>query len=96
MKSRREAFDDAIHATRAAVAEGVVPGAGLARLRAIQAVDAEAARLEGDERSGAQILRRALENAVSVAGVLLLTEATMTEVPDAKPETASATADMGM
>ena len=116
-------------------------------------MDTEAARLEGDERSGAQILRRALEvparqiaensgvdggvvvdrmrngtgnlgfdaasgkyvdlveagiidptkvvrlaleNAVSVAGVLLLTEATMTEVPDAKPETASASADMGM
>ena len=56
MKSRHEAFDDAIHATRAAVAEGVVPGAGLALLRAIPAVDAEAARLEGDERSGAQIL----------------------------------------
>ena len=44
MKSRHEAFDDAIHATRAAVAEGVVPGAGLALLRAIPAVDAEAAR----------------------------------------------------
>ena len=38
MKSRHEAFDDAIHATRAAIAEGVVPGAGLALLRAIPAV----------------------------------------------------------
>ncbi len=56
MKSRREAFDDAIHATRAAVAEGIVPGAGLALLRAIPAVDAEAARHGGDERAGAQIL----------------------------------------
>jgi chaperonin GroEL len=150
MKSRHEAFDDAIHATRAAVAEGVVPGAGLALLRAIPAVEAEAARLEGDERSGAHILLRALEaparqiaensgvdggvvvekmrsgtgnfgfdaaarkyvglvdagiidptkvvrlaleNTVSVAGVLLLTEATMTEVPEAKPETAAAGAD---
>jgi chaperonin GroEL len=143
MKSRREAFDDAIHATRAAMAEGVVPGAGLALLRAIAAVEAEAARAEGDERAGMLILRRALEaptrqiagnsgadggvvvekmrggqgasgfdaatghyvdlveagiidpakvvrlaleNAVSVAGVLLLTEATMTEVPELKNE----------
>ena len=143
MKSRREAFDDAIHATRAAIAEGIVPGAGLALLRAIRAVEAEAAHLDGDERAGAQILRRALdaptsqiaensgvdggvvvdrmrtgtgnlgfdaatgryvdlmeagiidptkvvrlalENAVSAAGVLLLTEATMTDVPEPKPE----------
>lgn len=61
MKSRHEAFDDAIHATRAAIAEGVVPGAGLALLRAIPAVEAEASRLEGDERSGANILLRARE-----------------------------------
>jgi chaperonin GroEL len=143
MKSRHEAFDDAIHATRAATAEGIVPGAGLALLRTIDAVEKEAAALEGDERSGALILRRALEaparqiaensgadggvvvekmrtgsgnfgfdaaarryvdlveegiidptkvvrlaleNAVSVAGVLLLTDATMTEVPEPKSE----------
>jgi hypothetical protein len=61
MKSRREAFDDAIHATRAAIAEGVVPGAGLALLRAIPAVEEEADRLACDERAGALILRRALE-----------------------------------
>jgi chaperonin GroEL len=141
MKSRHEAFDDAIHATRASIAEGIVPGAGLALLRAIAAVEAEGARLEGDERAGATILRRALEaparqiaensgvdggvvvekmrsgsgnfgfdaaagkyvdlvesgiidptkvvrlaleNAVSAAGVLLLTEATMTEIPESK------------
>jgi chaperonin GroEL len=152
MKSRHEAFDDAIHATRAAIAEGVVPGAGLALLRTIPAVEEEALRAEGDERAGASILRRALEaparqiaensgvdggvvvekmrcgtgnlgfdaaagkyvdlvetgiidptkvvrlaleNAVSVAGVLLLTEATMTEVPEPKQEAASmAAADM--
>jgi len=144
MKSRHDAFDDAIHATRAAIAEGIVPGAGLALLRAMPAVDAEAAKCEGDERAGVQILRRALEaptrqiaensgvdagvvvdrmlsgsgnfgfdaavgkyvdlveagiidptkvvrlaleNAVSAAGVLLLTEVTMTEVSDPKPET---------
>ena len=146
MKSRREAFDDAISATRAAIAEGVVPGAGLALLRAIPTVEAEALRVEGDERSGVRILRRALEapsrqiaensgadggvvvekmrsgtgsfgfdaatgqyvdlvdagiidptkvvrlaleNAVSAAGILLLTEATMTEVKEPKPEPAS-------
>lgn len=144
MKSRREALDDAIHATRAAIAEGIVPGAGLALLRAIPSVDAEAARRDGDLRAGIQILARALEaparqiaansgvdggvvvdrmrtgaghtgfdaatgkyvdlveagiidptkvvrlaleNAVSAAGVLLLTEATMTNVVEPKPET---------
>ena len=150
MKSRHEAFDDAIHATRAAMAEGVVPGAGLALLRAIDAVEKEAAALDGDERAGALILRRALEvparqiaensgadggvvvekmrtgagnfgfdaaerkyvdlveagiidptkvvrlaleNAVSVAGVLLLTDATMTEVPEPKSEPVGAGAE---
>jgi chaperonin GroEL len=61
MKSRKEAFDDAIHATKAAVAEGIVPGAGLALLRVISAVEAEEAAVQGDERTGLQILRRALE-----------------------------------
>jgi chaperonin GroEL len=143
MKSRHEAFDDAIHATRAAAAEGIVPGAGLALLRAIPALECEAERVAGDEKAGLQILRRALEaparqiaensgadggvvidrmrngsgnfgfdaatgqyvdlvesgivdptkvvrlaleNAISTAGVLLLTEATMTDVPEAKGE----------
>ena len=142
MKSRKEALDDAISATKAAVSEGIVPGGGLALLRCAGALEEEAALCEGDERTGVQILRRAieaparqiadnsvsdggivvarmlegkgnlgfdagqktyvdmieagiidptkvvriaLENAVSVAGVLLLTEATMTEVPEAKP-----------
>ncbi|MDR3471308.1 MAG: chaperonin GroEL [Devosia sp.] len=142
MKSRKDAFDDAIHATKAAVAEGIVPGGGLALLRCAKALDDEAARSEGDERTGVQILRRAieaparqiaensaadggvvvarmsegqgnfgfdagkkayvdlmeagiidptkvvrvaLENAVSVASVLLLTEATMTEIPEPEP-----------
>ena len=143
MKSRHDAFDDAIHATRAAIAEGVVPGAGLALLRAIAAVEAEADKAQGDEKSGVLILRRALEaptrqiaansgvdagvvvekmregsgsygfdaaigkyvdlteagiidptkvvrlaleNAVSAAGVLLLTEVTMTDVPEPKTQ----------
>src|SRR4029079_9027025 len=61
IKSRHEAFDDALHATRAAVAEGVVPGAGLALLRVIPVIDVEIAKTEGDEKAGLQILRRALE-----------------------------------
>lgn len=148
MKSRKEAFEDAISATRAAIAEGIVPGGGLALLRAIPAVEAEAERATGDERTGILVLRRALEaptrqiaensaadggvvvdrmrsgtgafgfdaakgeyvdlveagiidptkvlrlaleNAVSVASVLLLTEATMTEVAEKEtPERAPA------
>ena len=146
MKSKKEALDDAINATKAAVAEGIVPGGGLALLRAIEAVEREEAKAEGDERTGLQILRRALEsptrqiaensdvdggvvvnqmragkasmgfdaarkeyvdlveagiidptkvvrvaleNAVSVASLLLLTEATLTAVPDKKEEMGS-------
>jgi chaperonin GroEL len=143
MKAKREALDDAISATKAAVAEGIVPGGGLALLRCVKAVTAEEAQASGDERTGVQILRRALEaparqiadnsavdggvvvakmlegsgnfgfdasrntyvdlvetgiidptkvvrialeNAVSVASVLLLTEATMTEIEEPKSE----------
>jgi len=143
MKSRKEAFDDAISATKAAVAEGVVPGAGLALLRAIDAVAGLEAKCSGDEATGARILRRALEaptrqiavnsgldagvvvdrmragsgalgfnaargdyvdlieagiidptkvvrsaleNAVSVAGVLLLAEGTLTEIEEKPAE----------
>ncbi len=152
MKARLEALDDAIAATKAAVAEGIVPGGGLALLRCTGAVSAEEAACEGDERTGVQILRRALaaptrqiaensavdggvvvdrmlggsdsvgfdaarnrylelfeagivdptkvmrvalENAVSVASVLLLTEAIMTEVPE-KPEHEGAVGEMAM
>lgn len=144
LKSRKEAFEDAISATKAAMAEGIVPGGGLALLRAIEAVAAEEAKCEGDERTGLLILKRALEvptrqiaensaadggvvvdrmrkgtgnfgfdaargeyvdlvtagiidptkvvrtaleNAVSVASVLLLTEATLTEAPEPKTKT---------
>jgi chaperonin GroEL len=145
MKAKKDALDDAISATKAAMAEGIVPGGGLALLRCIAAITKEEALCEGDERTGVQILRRAmeaptrqiaensavdggvvvaqmlagsgnygfdaalktyvdlveagivdptkvvrvgLENAVSVASVLLLTEATMTDLPE--PEKARA------
>jgi chaperonin GroEL len=138
MKSRRDAIDDAISATKAAVAEGIVPGGGLALLRCDAAVAQLESVADGDERTGLRILRQALtaptrqiaensavdggvvvaemlkstgnigfdatrkiyldlveagivdptkvvrvalENAVSVASILLLTEATMTEIP---------------
>ncbi|MDA8349466.1 MAG: chaperonin GroEL [Pseudomonadota bacterium] len=147
MKARKEALDDAISSTKAAVAEGIVPGGGLALLRCSTAVLAAEAACSGDERTGVQILRRALEaparqiaensaadggvvvdrmlngsanigfdaaanrfvdlyaagivdpvkvvrtaleNAVSVASVLLLTEATLTERPEKTPEPAPA------
>jgi len=143
MKSRKEAFEDAINATKAAMAEGVVPGGGLALLRAEEALDCELAASSGDYRTGILILKHALEaptrqialnsgfdsgvvvdrmlhsqgnfgfdaakgeyvdlvasgiidptkvvrvaleNAVSVAGVLLLTEGTLVELPETKTE----------
>lgn len=139
MKSRKEALDDAISATKAAVEEGMVPGGGLALLRCTAAVRAEEESAEGDDKIGLMILRRALtaptrqiaensaadggvvvarmlesegmigfdaakneyvdlleegivdptkvvrialENAVSIASLLLLTEATMTEIDE--------------
>jgi chaperonin GroEL len=142
MKRRKEALDDAISATKAAVEEGIVPGGGLALLRCAKALEDEQEKTEGDERTGLKILcnalsaparqigenssadggvvvarmlestgnigfdascneyvdlvdagildptkvvRIALENAVSVASVLLMTEATMTEVPEKEP-----------
>lgn len=61
LKARKEAFDDAISATSAAVAEGIVPGGGLALLRATARVDAVVRQAEGDVRTGAAMLRAALE-----------------------------------
>jgi chaperonin GroEL len=141
MKSRKEALEDAISATKAAMAEGIVPGGGLALLRAIDAIAAEEAKCDGDERTGLKMLRRALEsparqiaensgadpgvtvgkmreghdsvgfdaargefvdlvkagivdptkvvrialeNAISVAGTLLLNDATLTDLPEEK------------
>jgi chaperonin GroEL len=149
MKSRREAFDDAIHATKAAVAEGIVAGGGVALLRTVPAVARAEGGETGDMKVGLRILRLALEaparqigensgadggvvvekimtapamtgfdaatgeygdmfergiidplkvvrvaleNAASVAGVLLLSEATLTEIED-KPEPEPAVVD---
>jgi chaperonin GroEL len=61
MKSKKEALDDAINATKAAVAEGIVPDGGLALLRCVDAVTEEVYKCEGDEKTGVQILKRALE-----------------------------------
>jgi chaperonin GroEL len=147
MKNRKEAMDDAISSTKAALAEGIVPGGGLALLRLIDAISPEEAKCSDDERTGLLILKRALEaptrqiaenstvdsgvvvermragkgnygfdaarceyvdlveagiidptkvvrvaleNAVSVASVLLLAEATLTEVPEEKKKAAAA------
>jgi chaperonin GroEL len=151
MKSKKDALDDAISATKAAVAEGIVPGGGLALIRCIDAVAKLEAQAEGDERTGVLCLKRvleaparqiaenssvdggvvvarmmagtgaagfdaarkeyvdlyeagivdptkvvrvALENAVSVASVLLLTEATMTEIPDKEKPSVPEGADL--
>lgn len=142
-KRLKESFEDAISATKAAVAEGVLPGAGLALLRAIEAVEAEVVKSDEDEKTGLRMLKKALEaptrqiaensaldggvvvdrmrsskgncgldastgkyvdlieagiidatkvvrvaleNAVSVASTLLLTEATLTEERERKAE----------
>jgi chaperonin GroEL len=143
LKSRKEAFEDAISTAKAAMAEGVVPGGGVALLRAAPAVEQLADTLSGDRATGARVLRKALEtparqiaensdldpgltveriltgsgsfgldagtgeyadlfergivdatkvvrvaldNAVSVAGTLLLTEATLAEVEEGAKE----------
>ena len=59
MKEKKARVEDAMHATRAAVEEGIVPGGGVALIRTIDAV--AALKLEGDELIGANIVRRALE-----------------------------------
>ncbi len=146
MKEKKARVEDALNATRAAVEEGIVPGGGVALLRAASSIDA--LKLEGDEKVGANIVRRALEepirqivenaglegsvivekvkaekvatrgfdaeglefvdmiqagiidptkvervalqNAASVAGLLLTTEALVTDLPEEKPAAAPA------
>jgi chaperonin GroEL len=145
MKEKKARVEDALNATRAAVEEGIVPGGGVALLRASKAIDS-LKKLEGDEAVGARIVRRALEepirqivenaglegsvivekvkaetvptrgfdadsmefvdmlqagiidptkvervalqNAASIASLLLTTEALITEIPEEKPAAA--------
>ena len=61
MKEKKDRVDDALHATRAAVEEGIVPGGGVALIRCQKAVEDCAAALCGDEKIGAEILGRAME-----------------------------------
>ena len=150
MKEKKDRIDDALHATRAAIEEGIVAGGGVALIRAQSAVDA--LELEGDQRLGVQIVRRTLEeplrvissnagyeasviankvksengnigfdakngkyvdmvkagiidpakvtrsaiqNAASIAGLLLTTEATICDIAEEKKETAPAMPNMG-
>jgi chaperonin GroEL len=60
MKEKKARVEDALHATRAAVEEGIVAGGGVALLRTVKAIDA--LKLEGDEAVGAQIVHRAVES----------------------------------
>jgi chaperonin GroEL len=64
MKQTKGRVEDALHATRAAVADGIVPGGGTALLRCIPAVQRTANDLKGDEKLGAEIVERALEKPV--------------------------------
>jgi chaperonin GroEL len=150
MKEKKARVEDALHATRAAVEEGIVPGGGVALLRVRKTIDT--LTLQGDEAIGASIVAKALEyplrqlcanagiegslivqhvldsdgnigynvatetyedlikagvvdpakvtrsalqNAASVAGLLLTTEALITDLPEEKPAAAGAGPDMG-
>jgi chaperonin GroEL len=64
MKQTKGRVEDALHATRAAVAEGIVPGGGTALLRCVPTVEALSEKLKGDERIGAEIVARALQKPV--------------------------------
>ncbi len=62
MKNRKDAFDDAIASTKAAMEEGIVPGGGWSLLRCVDALQSLEEELEGGARTGVRILRRALES----------------------------------
>jgi chaperonin GroEL len=151
MKERKARVEDALHATRAAVEEGIVAGGGVALLRCAKVIDG--LQLEGDEKIGSQIVRRAIEypirmlcanagvepgvvaqkvsegkgnfgfnvatgeyedlvkagvvdptkvtrtalqNASSIAGLLLTTEAMITEIPEKKDAPAMPSGGGGM
>jgi len=65
MKEKKDRVDDALHATRAAVEEGIVPGGGVAYIRAIDALDGKKG-LNADETTGIAIVRRALEEPLRI------------------------------
>ncbi|HTP42783.1 MAG TPA: TCP-1/cpn60 chaperonin family protein, partial [Nitrospiria bacterium] len=62
MKEKKARVEDALHATKAAVEEGIIPGGGVALLRCLPAVDK--LKLEGDQQVGVTILKRALEEPI--------------------------------
>jgi len=151
MKEKKARVEDALHATRAALLEGIVPGGGVALLRAQEAIDG--LKLSGDEAVGADIIRRALEaplrtiannagidgavaveevrkrkgaeglnaytggyedmvkagvidptkvtrsalqNAASIAALMLTTECIVTDIPEKKEKSSQGGGDMGM
>ena len=61
LKEKKHRIEDAVSATRAAIEEGIVPGGGVALIRAEEAIDTGALGLDGDEATGALIVRRALQ-----------------------------------
>jgi chaperonin GroEL len=66
MKQKKGRVEDALHATRAAVAEGILPGGGVALIRAIGAVKDATKKMHGDEKAGGEIVARALEKPVRI------------------------------
>ncbi|HEX7845012.1 MAG TPA: chaperonin GroEL [Chitinophagaceae bacterium] len=66
MKEKKDRVDDALHATRAAVEEGIVPGGGVAYIRAIESLEAKVRGQIADEQTGMAIVRRALEEPVRI------------------------------
>jgi chaperonin GroEL len=66
MNNRKALLEDALHATRAAVEEGIVPGGGLACIKCIEAVEDVRKKLRRDEKTGADILAKALESPMRI------------------------------
>ena len=66
MKEKKDRVDDALHATRAAVEEGIVPGGGVAYIRAIESLEAKVRGQIEDEQTGMAIVRRALEEPIRI------------------------------
>ncbi len=66
MKEKKDRVDDALHATRAAVEEGIVPGGGVAYIRAVESLEAKVKGQIADEQTGMAIVRRALEEPIRI------------------------------